>query len=243
MSSQATQRITGPGKGRKAVVNGNTADDAGAPPANRALRGRERTRRKLLEAAQGVMSRTGVEGATIAQIAEEADVAFGSFYNHFKSKEEIALTVFSERIERLGGLLDSVRHSVADPAMRVSIVQRTMLREARSDPIWGWFLIRAGSTLEQIHRTFHDRAMLTLVEGLALRRFNFRSAETVLTITISALFGVVRGMLEGTIPHEADSDVVEMLLRMYGVDPVEAAQLARAPIPVQFSEAQSAKSA
>jgi AcrR family transcriptional regulator len=162
-------------------------------------------------------------------ITENADVGFGSFYNHFKSKEEVALAVFTERIEQIAKVTDSIRQTVADPALRISYIQHLLMREARSDPLWGWFLVRAGSTLAEIQRTFHDRAMKTLLEGLQLRRFTFGSAEVVITITIAALFAVVRGMLEQRLPQDAATSTVELLLRMYGISTEEAARLARVP--------------
>ena len=199
-------------------------------PVGRATRARERTRRALLDAAQRVMGRNGVEGATIAMITEDADVAFGSFYNYFKSKEEIALAVFSERIEQIAKVTDSIRQSVADPALRISYVQHLLMREARSDPLWGWFLVRAGASLDAVRRTFHDRAMRTLFEGAERGRFSFGSVEVVITITIASLYAVVRGMLEERLPQDAATSTVESLLRMYGIAPREAAKLARAPI-------------
>jgi AcrR family transcriptional regulator len=175
------------------------------------------------------MGRTGVEGATIAMITEDADVAFGSFYNYFKSKEEVALAVFTERIEQIAKVTDSIREMVPDPALRISYVQHLLMREARSDPLWGWFLVRAGTTLDDIRQTFHDRAMKTLLEGLQLGRFTFGCVEVVITITIASLFAVVRATLEERVPQDAATSTVELLLRMYGISAQEAAALARTP--------------
>ncbi len=43
----------------------------------------------LLDAAVQLMAEKGMEGGTINEITEAADVGFGSFYNHFESKEAI----------------------------------------------------------------------------------------------------------------------------------------------------------
>ncbi|MBN8933022.1 MAG: helix-turn-helix transcriptional regulator, partial [Rhizobium pusense] len=52
-------------------------------------RRRARTRRALLDAARRVIGRQGVENVTIQEITDEADVGFGSFYNHFATKEDL----------------------------------------------------------------------------------------------------------------------------------------------------------
>lgn len=51
-------------------------------------RGR-RTRRRLLDAAEEVFSESGFHDASITRIVERAGVAQGTFYVHFRSKQEI----------------------------------------------------------------------------------------------------------------------------------------------------------
>ncbi len=48
----------------------------------------EKTRDKLMSAARSVFSEKGL-GASVDEIAERADVARGSFYYHFKSREKL----------------------------------------------------------------------------------------------------------------------------------------------------------
>uniref|UniRef100_UPI001FC86C04 TetR/AcrR family transcriptional regulator n=1 Tax=Burkholderia gladioli TaxID=28095 RepID=UPI001FC86C04 len=80
----------------------------------RALRGKLRTRTKLIEAAMRVMGQKGVEDATINDITEAADVGFGSFYNHFKTKEDIAQAVFEVLNDQLATRLDAITSEVED---------------------------------------------------------------------------------------------------------------------------------
>jgi AcrR family transcriptional regulator len=49
---------------------------------DRHTRRREQTRAKLVEAARTLFARHGVDNTRINQITDEADVGFGSFYNH-----------------------------------------------------------------------------------------------------------------------------------------------------------------
>ena len=49
----------------------------------------EKTHRALIEAAVKIVGRLGYEGASIANITAQAKVAQGTFYNYFKSKQDI----------------------------------------------------------------------------------------------------------------------------------------------------------
>lgn len=59
--------------------------------------GRE-TRTRILSAAQKVLAEKGLDGLTVKAVCDEAAVRAGSFYNLFKSKEQVVLTVVREAI-------------------------------------------------------------------------------------------------------------------------------------------------
>jgi AcrR family transcriptional regulator len=77
--------------------------DAGAADVTRKPLSRKgaRTRARLVEAAKKVFERDGFLDARIVDIAETADLAPGSFYHYFVSKEEIFREVAESQEERL----------------------------------------------------------------------------------------------------------------------------------------------
>ena len=56
------------------------------------------TKERIREAAVRVFSREGFDRASVKSIAEEAGVAVGSIYNHFRDKEELLISVFEEEL-------------------------------------------------------------------------------------------------------------------------------------------------
>ncbi|RTL71368.1 MAG: TetR/AcrR family transcriptional regulator [Hyphomicrobiales bacterium] len=71
--------------------------------------GRPSVRQKLVEASLDVFQKTGFNGTSVQDLTDAAGVPKGSFYNHFKSKEELALEALKLYIDRtgLGALLDN----------------------------------------------------------------------------------------------------------------------------------------
>lgn len=63
------------------------------PTLNRTERRKRATREAILEAAQALDGERGFGGGTIEEIAERADVAVGSVYNHFGSRAGLELAV------------------------------------------------------------------------------------------------------------------------------------------------------
>ena len=60
-----------------------------------------RNRRALLAAARRVFERDGFVTARITDIADEAGLAHGSFYSHFRSKEDALAAVLGEVEEEM----------------------------------------------------------------------------------------------------------------------------------------------
>ena len=121
---------------------------AASAPVNRAERRRLRTRAALLAAAREVFASQGVGAVTIQDITEAADVAKGSFYNHFDSKDAIVRAVVEEILAELGAALDVLSGPLrADPARVIAVCLRHTLRAFVGDPTLGWFALRAGEAI------------------------------------------------------------------------------------------------
>jgi len=67
----------------------------------RASRRRARTRADLLKAARQIFIEYGYHDSSIAQITERADVGVGTFYLHFRDKDEIFTTLADEGFREL----------------------------------------------------------------------------------------------------------------------------------------------
>lgn len=65
------------------------APPAKAAPAKRGGRKGERTRARILAAAEKVFAEAGYSGARVADIAQAAKVAHGTFYTYFDSKRDV----------------------------------------------------------------------------------------------------------------------------------------------------------
>ncbi len=112
------------------------------PARDRHARRREQTRAKLVEAARTLFAGRGVDNTRINEITDEADVGFGSFYNHFDSKEAIVEAVLAETVAAQGEAIEAVTSQLEDPAEVIAAAHREFVRRARSDPDWGWLLVR-----------------------------------------------------------------------------------------------------
>jgi AcrR family transcriptional regulator len=73
------------------------------------------TRRALLDAAAKLIAARGYRGTTVDDVVAGSGLSKGTFYWHFKSKEDLLLAVLEERIDRpLHDLIERLKTASAD---------------------------------------------------------------------------------------------------------------------------------
>lgn len=215
----------------RAVRSGTTKADSSSAKVSRGSRSRELTRQKLISAALKVMAEKGVDGTAIADITEAADVGFGSFYNHFKSKTEIAQVAFKAHIDELGEITSYIGNAESDWAIAVAFIQRAILTKAVADPLWGWFIVHAAVGLPDLWQVFAMQGTRHIQAGREAGRFSVSCDQTALRIILSAELATMRALLEEELDPSAVDETIECLLRMLGVPPEEARELSTRPLP------------
>ncbi len=197
----------------------------------RGSRRKQRNRDRLIAAAASVMSRKGVDAATIAEITEEADLGFGTFYNHFESKELIVDAVLASGLEDLGNTLDRLTENIDDPALVLATALRHMLATADRDPIFAWFVLRMPDASTRLTQHFRHRAERDVGLGLQANRFTVRDPSSLGVALGGMILEGMRAKLSGAATDDIDCHLAAYALRLLGVDEDEAAKLARVPLP------------
>lgn len=93
------------------------------------------TREALLEAALVLFREKGYEETTMEEITERADVAKGTFFNYFPSKEELLGEAAAWRVEQLRAALAVSLGAPASPVGRIKLLMRLIYEQATQD-IW-----------------------------------------------------------------------------------------------------------
>ncbi len=84
-------------------------------------RRKARTRSALLAAGQRLFGERGFDATTVAEIAEAADVAIGSFYNYFDTKDELLAALLQRTLAEHLRRMQARRAGIYDPAEAISV--------------------------------------------------------------------------------------------------------------------------
>lgn len=196
-------------------------------------RRRARTRRALLDAARRLIARKGTTDASIKEITDEADVGFGSFFNHFASKEDLFREAINEVLDGFGAQLDAACEGIDDWAIRYSIGVRMTARLAINQPSTARVLFAFGDTYLLSDKGLAPRALRDIENATAAGRFHVRNAQVALVSTAGCVLAFVRLGLDypGRLTAKDADELAEQLLRMFGMNARSASSIAYRPLP------------
>jgi AcrR family transcriptional regulator len=200
----------------------------------------------LLAAAFKLMAEKGVEGVAINEITEAADVGFGSFYNHFESKEAIYEAVSDSVFEDFGEAIDRVVGEVSDPAEGVAAPVRYTIMRALREPVWGHFLVREGFSARTVDRGLGRRLLRDIRKGIAVKRLSVADPFMSFVSVGGTILGAIsvglqlraRNGQQSVALKELGSDLerlpertAKVVLEALGLGRAEAEKIAYRPLP------------
>lgn len=223
-----------------------TREDQPLPPGDATSRGERRkreTRERLLQAAFRLFAERDADAVPINEITEAADVGFGSFYNHFPSREAIHDELMRRVFEEFADALDGQTVGVEDPAEVIAVSVRHAVLRARREPRWGRLLIRESCRGRILTQGLGARLVRDLQRGLEAGRF--KAADPLLCFIMlgSAILGSIAAEVQLTSDDAAALEQLGVstdglpertavaLLQALGLSPAEARTIARRPLP------------
>lgn len=201
---------------------------------NRSDRRKARTRTALVSAARVMLSSRDPGNVSIQEITDAADVGFGSFYNHFTSKQELFEAAVEEVIEEHGAMLDEITAKIEDPAEVFAASVRITARFPKTHPELAKIIDRVGPRYLTSPSGLAPRAMRDLRRARDAGRISFDDPAVAIACAGGALLGVLHLCLlqrdPSAIDRAADGLAVN-LLRMFGLADGDAREVAGRPLP------------
>lgn len=192
-------------------------------------RRRVRTRAALLRAGGALFAERAVDGVSIDEIVAAADVAKGSFYNHFPDKDALARALADQARASVEATVAEVGAEVDDPAERVARAVCAFARHAAEHPDIVRMMLQLfrGAAIPDAPMNAGVRADLRA--GLAAGRFEGLSLEVAVLMAVGVVQMTNARVLEqpGLVQAAALSrDMAFGLLRGLGLDPAAARDVA-----------------
>jgi AcrR family transcriptional regulator len=194
-------------------------------------RRKRRNRQALIEAGHQVMAEKGIDAATMSEIAERADVGAGTVYNYFASKDDLAMSVMEQVMDRLAQRIEAVTNTFEDPAQVYAFGIRNVMKAATTDHRWRWLLRRSEVIADAMYRVMGPYAIRDICNAVAAGRYQVEDPEMAWRQATHAIVGFSLAVCDGKLPPGKIDEAVVNLLGMVGVPRAEAWEIARRPCP------------
>ncbi len=193
------------------------------------------TRVRLRWAAYGLMAEGGVDATTIQQITDRADIGFGTFYNYYATKEDLAIEVLDCVVHNLGERNDLVTNELGetDPVRIVANSVRLVVRELVTNPMWRWWLARPDLLIERIRIGFGPFGLRDIEQAVGADSYHLINDDVRLAWSQLnwLIIAAAKDIVDGYAGDDDQSRYVEAALRANGVGPDAARAACAAPLP------------
>ena len=189
----------------------------------------QRTREALIRAGRELFAERPVDAVAIDDIVQAADVAKGSFYNHFTDREDLVKAVVTEIREALEARVDEVNAGVEDPARRVARAVCVYQRYALDEPLRARVLVRMHSGFSTLASPVNRGGIDDITAGLSSGRFSIATTEAGLLFVLGVSQTAMARTCRDPQPALAVSlaqQVCALILRGLGVPSAEADSIA-----------------
>lgn len=192
-------------------------------------RRRVRTRAALLGAGRSLFANRSPEAVSIDDIVAAADVAKGSFYNHFADKEAFARELAEQARLAVEALVSRVTAGAEDPAERVARGLCGFAREAVDDPVGMRVQLRMfqGALIPDAPMNAGVRA--DVARGLEGGRFTGLGLEAGVLLAVGVFavtVGRVMAQADARTTPALAREMAAALLRGLGLNPSDAETVA-----------------
>ncbi len=192
---------------------------------------RLRTRKALVLAARDLVYARGHEKISIQDITERAEVGTGTFYNYFRTKQQVFEAVLDDFRESFARDLEEVRKKLKDPAMTVAVTLKYYFHQAQDNDSWNTFVTYSGLSGEHVLHQEEQQCLSDIQRGVRAGRFKVDDAF----FTQSLVTGMVRhtnlGISKGVLGRSAMENTTRYILRMLGLPDLVAKALVQSPLP------------
>jgi AcrR family transcriptional regulator len=191
-------------------------------------RRKAQTRAALIDAARALLTSRDPAGVSIQEITDAADVGFGSFYNHFPSKQELFDLAVASVADEHRSLIRAATTGLTDPAEQLAVAVRLTARFPRTHPSSARIIDRAGLSYPGAWPIDELR------HAHAVGRLCFDDAEVAFACVNGSLLGVLRNSLRAGDPGAVDQAADRLaigLLRMFGLVEGDARKVVGRPLP------------
>ena len=179
---------------------------------------RKKTRARLLKGAFQVFSQFGAEAKVIDKVIKTAGVSRGTFYNYFRTNEELIMEVSKEVSNEIIRIVDPIVLQQRDPAERIACGLILVIRLAMRAPILAQFVARGGPVAMSTGNLTTDVVPREIRDGIASGHFSITDEELAFDLVLGPVIMAFHRIAQGQVSESYSGQFTQAVLQSLGVE-------------------------
>jgi AcrR family transcriptional regulator len=192
---------------------------------------RERTRQSLMRAAFRLLGHAEGLSVRVEEICAGAGVSKGTFYNYFKSLEELFHALAIDLSHDFNSAVVATLRDIESRAVGANAAIQHYLLRAKQDPAWGWAMVHLSATGPIFGAESYEACLRTIKGGIDSGEFDVPNAHVGRDLLMGAVLASMLSSLRGIGSSMNPAVVSRHTLRALGVSDKQAARIASMPLP------------
>jgi len=184
-----------------------------------------------MKAVYAAIAERGPRGLVIQDITESADVGFGTFYNHFTTKEAAADAVAVAAQEFLTRALERVTRPAGDGVEALALTLRLILHLSKVDREWGSFVVQMFLGGDSFRGELNFSLTQMLHAAIDGSDFNGTDLEVACDAAAGMLAAGSVRLISGTALGNYENEMLLAMLKTFGVRDGKARAALSKPFP------------
>lgn len=193
---------------------------------------REKTRLRLLQSALAVFTEKGPDAAVIDDFIAAAGVSRGTFYNHFRTTNELLLALATAMSDEVLRIVDPIVLRLDDPVRRFATGTRLYMQMALRYPLWGVFITRVGTRIATRGQLIDVYLTRDLELARKAGRLDVDSVLVARDIVLGSIYYGIETMLTEPTREHHPEHMMRCVLVGLGLAPKEAEEIAFMTLPL-----------
>lgn len=204
-----------------------TNDSAG----DRVSRRREQNRRAIITAAQELIAELGLD-ITAKEVADRADLALKTLYNHFPTKNDVVHAAVFEAAGEFEAYLKARTSGIEDVILRATTRMRLNGRMIDTHPIIARVLVNASSIASTMGTAITDEASALITELSSENELTSANHRMLLMVALASNSRLTAMRLaDPTIGPESADELAIWLITAFGYPEKKVRALVAEPLP------------
>lgn len=192
---------------------------------------RERTRKKILDTAFGLIGNEKGLTVRIEEICAAADISRGTFYNYFTSLEQLFEVLAIDLSHNFNLALASTQDESRSHAEGSNAAVQHYLNRARRDPEWAWAMVHLSAFGPTFGAESWETCYRSIEKGIEAGEFELPNATVGRDLMTGTVLATVRTMLRFGSDRSQPPTIAYHLLRAFGVPDARAKEISESPLP------------